>query len=189
MIRQLATLSLVCVFILSACAGAASRSYTQASIAGATIRHALPNAVYPIESASTGKAQLIDGVFEESVAPGSVTKTRILLGKEQVFGDVNDDGTEDAALTLVVDPGGSGSYTYLALVLNESGTARPLAAVMLGDRIIVKSMEINSGSISVTILSRKPDEPMSAEPNVEVTQTFKLLGHTLIETKQQTSGR
>lgn len=177
------TLSFVCVCILSACAGVTNTSPTQAPQTSASIRQALPNAAYPIEGTSTGKAQLKDGVFEESVAPGSATKTKIRLGKEQVFGDVNADGTEDAVVTLVVDPGGSGTFTYLALVLNETGTAKPLAAVLLGDRIIVKSMAIQSGRIAVNILSRKPDEPMSAEPKVEITRTFKLQGDTLLEAK------
>jgi hypothetical protein len=75
---------------------------------------ALPNAEYPVDNTSTGKAQLKDGVFEEPVAPGSVTKTRIRLGKDQSFGDVNGDGAEDAAVTLVIDPGGSGTFTYIA---------------------------------------------------------------------------
>jgi len=177
------TLSLVCVCILSACAATAHSSPTQAPQSSASIRQTLPNAEYPIELTSTGKAQLKNGVLEESVAPGSATKTKIRLGKEQAFGDVNADGTEDAVVTLVVDPGGSGTFTYVALVLNETGTAKPLAAVLLGDRIILKSMAIQSGRITVTILSRKPDEPMSTEPKVEVTRTFKLQGDTLIESK------
>lgn len=176
-------LSLVCVCILSACAGTAVTSPTQAPQKSASILQALPNAEYPIEFTSTGKAQLKDGVFEESVAPGSATKTKIRLGKEQAFGDANGDGAEDAAVTLVVDPGGSGTFTYLALVINEKGAAKPLATVLLGDRITVKSLAIQSGSVVVTMLTRKPDEPMSAEPKVEVTRTFKLQGDKLVEAK------
>lgn len=181
--RLSATLSLVCACILSAYAGTASTSPTHASQTGASIRQALPNAAYPIECTSTGKAQLKDGVFEESVVPGSATTTRIQLDKEQVFGDVNGDGTEDAVVTLVVDPGGSGTFTYLALVLNETGTAKPLAAVLLGDRITVKSMVIRSNSVTVTMLSRRPDEPMGAEPTIEVIRILKLQGDELIEAK------
>ena len=177
------TLFLVCVCILSACAGTTVTSPTQTPQKNAPILQALPNAEYPIEFTSTGKAQLKDGVFEESLAPGSATKTKIRLGKEQALGDVNGDGAEDAAVTLVVDPGGSGTFTYLALVINEKGTAKPLATVLLGDRITVKSLAIQSGSVVVTMLTRKPDEPMSAEPTVEVTRAFKLQGDKLVEAK------
>jgi hypothetical protein len=177
------TLSLVCAWILSACVGTTVTSPTQTSQENASFLQSLPNAEYPVEFTRTGKAQLKDGVFEESVAPGSATKTTIRLGKELALGDVNGDGVEDAAVTLVVDPGGSGTFTYLAEVINEKGTAKPIATVLLGDRIIVKSLAIQSGSVVVTLLTRKPDEPMSAEPTVQVTRVFKLQGDKLVEVK------
>lgn len=144
---------------------------------------ALPNAEYPIDFTNTGKAQLKDGVFEQSVAPSSSIKTKIRLGKEQSFGDVNGDGAEDAAVTLVVDPGGSGTFTYLALVINEKGTAKPVSSILLGDRIVVKSLAIQQGNIVVTMLIRKPNESMSKEPKFEVTRTFKLQSDKLVEVK------
>jgi hypothetical protein len=153
----------------------------QAPQESTSIRQALLSAEYPVDFTSTGKARLKDGVFEESVAPGSTT--RIWLGKERAFGDLNGDGAEDAAVMLVVDSGGSGTFTYLAPVINEKGMAKPLDAVLLGDRIKLKSISIQSGSIVVTMLTRKPDEPMSAEPKVEVTQRFELQGDQLVEAK------
>jgi hypothetical protein len=156
---------------------------TQTPQKSTSILQALPNAEYPIESVSTGKAHLKDGVFEESAAPGSATKTKVQLGKVQALGDVNGDGAEDATVTLVVDPGGSGTFTYLALVINDKGTAKPIALVLLGDRITVENIAIQSGSVGVTMLTRKPDEPMSAEPKVEVKRTFNLQGDKLVEVK------
>jgi hypothetical protein len=186
-------LSLVCACGLAACVnpGATTPAPTLAPAPVATsapvqtenpsILSALPNAEYPIELASTGKAQLKDGVFEEPAAPGSATKTMIWLGKERALGDVNGDGLEDVVVPLIVDPGGSGTFTYLALVLNEKGSARPLPAVLLGDRILLKSLAVQEGNIVVTLLTRKPDEPMSNEPTVEVTRKFKLQGGKLVE--------
>jgi len=156
---------------------------TQAPQHYTSILQSLPNAEYPIEIVSTGKAQLKDGAFEEPAAPGSAIKTRVWLGEEHAFGDVNGDGTEDIATTLVADPGGSGTFTYLALVINDKGAAKPLATILLGDRIIVKSLTIQSESVVVIMLDRKSDEPMSAEPKVEVTRTFKLQDDKLIELK------
>lgn len=170
----LATLSVAWLCASSACG-------TPTSQKGASIVQALPNAEYPIEVASTGKAQLKDGVFEEAAAPGSATKTRISLGKAQAAGDLNGDGAEDAAVTLVADPGGSGTFTYLAAVINQNGLAKPIASVFLGDRIVVKSLRIQSGEIVVTLLTREADEPMAAEPTVEVTQKFRLEGDQLVE--------
>jgi hypothetical protein len=156
---------------------------TQTPQAKASILEALPNVEYLIELASSGKAQLKDGLFEEEAAPGSATKTKIQLGKTQAVGDVNGDGLEDAVVTLVVDPGGSGTFTYLALVLNQEGKPEPLAAVLLGDRIIVKSLALQNGNVQVIMLTRKPDEPMSSEPSVEVQRIFNLQGDQLVESK------
>jgi hypothetical protein len=148
-----------------------------------SILEALPNAEYLIELASTGKAQLKDGAFEEEAAPGSATKTKIQLGKIQAIGDVNGDGLEDALVTLVVDPGGSGTFTYLALVLNQDGKPKPLAAVLLGDRIVVKSLALQNGTMEVTMLTRKPEEPMSTEPTLEQKLNFLLQGDRLVAAK------
>lgn len=150
---------------------------------GTSILPVLPNAEYSIEGTRTGKAQLKGGSFEESIAPGSATKIKVQLGKEQAAGDVNGDGAEDAVVTLVVNSGGSGTFTYLVVVLNEKGTAKPGTPVLLGDRIIVQSLAIQSGSVIVTLLTRKADEPMSAEPKIAITRNFKLQGDQLSEIK------
>lgn len=166
------------VCLLSGCCSMSSAPPTRA---GASIIQALPNAEYPIDVASTGKAQLKNAFFEETVVPGSATRTRISLGEEQATGDLNGDGAEDAVVTLVADPGGSGTFIYLAAVINRNGVAEPIACVLLGDRIAVKSIAIESGKIHVTVLTRKPNEPMAAKPTVEVKRVFKLQGESFVE--------
>ncbi len=142
---------------------------------------ALPDAEYPVDFARTGRAQLRNGVFEETVVPGSATKTRIMLGNQRAAGDLNGDGIPDAAVTLVANPGGSGTFTYLAAVIAQDGTAKPVASVLLGDRIIVESIAIESGEIIVTLLTREPDEPMAARPTVERKRKFRLRDDRLVE--------
>ena len=161
--------------LLSAC-GPKAASTPQGS---ASLAQALPNLGYPIEAASSGIAQLTDGLFEEPAAPGSAAVTRIQLGQNQAFGDINADGAEDAALTLVVDSGGSGTFTYLAAVLDQNGTYQALPAVFLGDRITVQSLSIQPGQVVVDLLTRAADEPMSADPTFAETLTFKLSGDQL----------
>lgn len=143
----------------------------------------LPNADYSIELTSSGKAQLKDGVYTEPAAPGSAAKITVQLGDERAVGDLNGDGAQDAAVTLVADSGGSGTFTYLAAVIDDQGTAKPSDSVLLGDRIIVTSLAVRSGSVVVNLLTRQPDEPMSAEPTLEETLTFALQGEKLVEVK------
>jgi heat shock protein HslJ len=163
--------------------GTVDTTSTQAPQNSVSFLQALLNAAYPVEGTSTGTAQLKDGVFEELAAPGSATNFKVQLGKDQALGDLNGDGNADAVVTLVVDPGGSGTFTYLAPVINDQGMPKPLTTVLLGDRIIVKSVAIKDGEVVVTLLTRKPDEPMSAEPTVETTRTFKFAGDQLVEMK------
>ncbi len=142
---------------------------------------ALPNADYPIDVTASGHAQLANGVFEEEAAPGSAARTRVSLGEQITTGDLDGDGVLDAAVTLVADPGGSGTFVYLAAVLNRDGAAEPVASVLLGDRIVVKSLVVEDGEITVAMLTRQEDEPMSAEPTVAVTQVFRLQDGVLSE--------
>lgn len=169
------------VFELVACTGLASTP-THSSIA-----EALPNLTYPIDGVASGKATLRDGIYEEPAAPGSAAMLKVSLGTEQAFGDVNSDGWEDAAVTLTADTGGSGTFTYLALVINDKGIANALPAVLLGDRIRIKSLVTRLGGVDVVLLTRKADEPMSAEPSVETRLTFKLDSSHLVETNGETS--
>jgi hypothetical protein len=175
------TLSLIGVCLLSAGAGPAVTPPARAAPHGASFLHALANAAYPVEGTRTGTAPLTDGVFEEPAAPGSAATTTVRLGHERAVGDLNGDGAEDAAVTLVVDPGGSGTFTYLALIHNDQGAARPVASVRLGDRVRVQSLAIRSGRVVVTMLTRQPTAPMSAAPDVRVTRTFRLLGDQVVE--------
>ncbi|MBI1801142.1 MAG: hypothetical protein HY259_13530 [Chloroflexi bacterium] len=190
----LAVVAILCVSVLAACGGApvaspatatppAPATATPPAPAALSIRLALPNAEYPIDVASTKKAQLKDGLFQEPAAPGSATMSKIQLGAPEAFGDLNADGAEDAAVLLVAQPGGSGTFTYLALVLNDRGSAKAVGSFLLGDRIVVKTLEIRSGNVIVTMLDRKPGEPMSAAPTVELTRTFRLQSGQVVEAK------
>ena len=139
----------------------------------------LRNAEYAIETASNGRAPLKDGVYEASVA-GSSTKAVVRLSPVPTFGDLNGDRVEDAAVTLLASPGGSGTFTYVSAVLNDNGAAKPVGSVLIGDRITMQSMRIVDGKIEVTWLDRKPGEPMSTAPATRVSKTFVLQGGKLV---------
>ena len=143
----------------------------------------LRNAEYQSEWPASGKAKLTDGSYKEKYIPGSATELVITLSGHHALGDLNGDGAKDAAVVLVSDPGGSGTFYDVAVVVNQSGSPKHVATEALGDRIVVKSLAIQSGEITITLLTRKPDEPMSAEPKVEVTKKFKLQGDKLVEVR------
>ena len=142
---------------------------------------ALSNAEYIVDG---DKAKLENGTFSEPAAPGSATMATITLDNDMLFfGDMDGDNRKDAAVLLRSEPGGSGTFTYLALVLNEKNSAKPLEAILLGDRVTVKSATVRNGILTITVLDRNPGEPTSAAPSVESIREFKLQDNKLVEVK------
>lgn len=144
----------------------------------------LRNAEYPIDITKSGKARLKDGYFEETISPDTATKTKIWLGRERVLGDLNGDRLDDAVVTLIVDSGGSGLFTYLTAVISEDGKSKPIGSVFIGDRIIVSSLIIRKGEVIVEFLTRGADEPMTAKPTVNVTKRFIVQDNQLVEKEE-----
>ena len=129
------------------------------------------NTGYGIEG---GKIRLKDGLSEISVAPGSAAKVRTSVKGDPVYGDVDGDGEDDAAVVLVHDPGGSGTFYYIGVVLNAANGNQENQTVLIGDRIVLELVTIFDGAVIVGYLQRRPDEPMSAEPTIEKTATIRL---------------
>jgi hypothetical protein len=121
---------------------------------------ALANATYRTEFAAGGTATLREGTYRERVVPNSATTTIIGLGEQRAAGDLNGDGAPDAAVILVSDPGGSGTFYELAVVVNEEGRPRHAASVLLGDRVNVLSLAIRSQIVTVDLLYHETGDPL-----------------------------
>jgi hypothetical protein len=122
------------------------------------------------------------GVYEgDSFVAGSASHPVVTLLPEPVaFGDMNGDGRPDAAIILVSDSGGSGSFVYLAAVESRDGVADNVATLLLGDRVQVKSLAIEKGRLVARLLSHAPDDPACC-PSRETIREFTLAGETLVE--------
>lgn len=122
------------------------------------------NARYLIEESGV---RLMDGRAERVAAPRSAMKTRTAVLGQPVYGDLNGDGNKDAALLLTHDPGGSGTFYYVAAAINVNGRFQGTNAVLLGDRIALVDVGIRNGTVLVNYADRRPEEPMSAAPTVD----------------------
>jgi uncharacterized lipoprotein YbaY/membrane-bound inhibitor of C-type lysozyme len=144
--------------------------------AGPLTPEQLSNAAYPIPDAPGGTVQLADGKYEDAENQYAVE-----IADPRASGDLNADSNEDAVVHLVVNSGGSGVFSYLSAVLNDNGTAKPLSAVFLGDRIVVQSIRVaRDGEVSVLLLERRFDQPMSARPTIPVVRRFKVANDQLV---------
>ncbi len=142
------------------------------------------NAVYAIEDQAV---PLTDGRFEAGAAPGSATRITASAIGRPVYGDLDRDGDDDAVVLIVYDPGGSGTFYYLAAAIHQNGSYRGTRAVLLGDRIGLPYVEIRSGVVIASYLKRRPAEPMSTPPSVPASMQLALADNGLKPLKPDTA--
>ncbi|MFC1724768.1 hypothetical protein ACFL4T_04010 [candidate division KSB1 bacterium] len=131
------------------------------------------NAEYRSEFIKGEKIKLKDGKYRKKYFPDSASELRVSLLEKHAVGDLNGDGIEDAAVVLISEPGGSGTFYHLAVLINENGKLRNIDSILLGDRIAINSIKIKSKKIEVKILSRGKDDPMNVL-NKQLTHKFEI---------------
>ena len=117
-----------------------------------------------------------DGVAVIPPSQGSETANTLRLIGAPVMGDsdVGDrdsDGNPDAALLVQHDPGGSGTFYYAVVAINDGGSYRASNALLLGDRIEPRAVEFADGRFVYTYAERKPGDSMSERGTVEKSVT------------------
>ena len=140
----------------------------------------LKNATYLAEGPDAGEATLDGGEYRYPVAEGSSAEAMIRLDLWSA-GDLDGDGTEDAAAITSERPGGSGVFSYVHALRNESGELRDMGFAFLGDRVRVESVAIRDGVIVVALYDRPETAPFSEEPSIAVIRRFRLDGGALVE--------
>jgi len=132
---------------------------------------ALGNIVYKTEMVPDG-AQLTDGKYEDTANSTIV----VLAPKPIAYGTLN--GQDAAAVVIAENGGGSGTFVYLAVVVDQDGTPVNVATTLLGDRVYVTSLAIADDQITLEAVAQGPNDPMCC-PSQIVTQTYTLDGDTL----------
>ena len=173
------------VLLIPVCKGAVQdKQPNEEKLRGASAKqsltiHELKNAEYRSKWSAQGKIKLSDGIYREQIVPGSGSELVIKLSDKITFGDLNGDGLEDAAVILVSDPGGSGTFYDLAAVINSRGQAKEVASAFLGDRVKVEELSIRSGKIVVKMVTHRSTDPMCC-PSLKVEQAYGLQGDELV---------
>lgn len=138
------------------------------------------NATYVIEGSSY---TLEGGSFEDPSIQVTVFSSDITA-----LGDLNGDGVIDAATIVSQNTGGSGTFIYLAAMINSGVAASEpfdpasltnLATIFLGDRVIVHNIEIADGLIGVDFTTQDADDPFCC-PTLDAHQTFQLQDNALV---------
>jgi hypothetical protein len=161
--RRVRRIALPLVLALAACAGPAQPPDAA-------------NATYQIDKTAV---ILANGRAEAPVAPGSAAKAITTLTGRAV-GDLDGDGRDDVAAVLVHEPGGSGSFTYVAVVLNPSAGAKATNAVLVGDRVTGQSVRLEGKTVVIDYLDRRAGEAFTVAPSVATTKRFVIRDGALV---------
>jgi heat shock protein HslJ len=108
--------------------------------------------------------------------------TTVRLTDNIAYGQLNNQAV--AAVVLVTDPGGSGTFYDLAVVVNQNGTPTNVATTSLGDRVQINSSNVENNQIVVDMVQAGPDDPLCC-PSQQVLKTFELQGDQLVEVSSQ----
>lgn len=142
----------------------------------------------PLDAAYTVEGQIIQlqhGKASRPAAPGSASMVETSVFGTPYYGDLNGDGNKDAVLFLKHNPGGSGTFFYVAASLCDSDGWQGTKAILLGDRIYPQGLEIKNGLITVRFLGRKPEEPMSSTVGTTMIRTLVVKDRQLKEYKKK----
>jgi hypothetical protein len=164
----LAALLLVTLVFAAGC-GSQAAPLTEESLKNAEYQGIYPETV-----------TLVDGQYEgEPFVEGGASAPMVIFVEPSAFGDLDGDGVDDAAVLLVETLGGSGSFVYLAAVLNQNGEPLNKATTLLGDRAQVEELTIEEEQISVRMLTHGPEDPLCC-PAQESQETYTLEANALV---------
>jgi heat shock protein HslJ len=148
-------------------------------------REELATTAYLSDWTDSGTVQLINGEFRAPVMEGSTTELVVYLTNYAAFGDLDGDGQEEAAVILVTNPGGSGTFYDLAVARMQGEALTNLATTLLGDRLQIKNIRIENGEISVEMLTHGPDDGMCC-PTQYTINHYALQNGELVQTRAET---
>jgi len=113
-----------------------------------------------------GQQYLLQNGRAERVVEGSSTKEVLTVFGEPVYGDLNGDGLSDAALILVSQPGGSGTFYYAVLAVAEGASFKSTNTILLGDRVAPQTVEVRDEQAIFNYADRAANEPMSTRVSI-----------------------
>jgi hypothetical protein len=106
-----------------------------------------------------------------------------------ITGDLNGDGTDEAVALLHYSFGGSGVFSYLAVVgRDEEGQAESLATTELGDRVQLRSAIVDGGKLAIETIEASADD-LPCCPGQKLRKTFRLESGKLQLDSQENLGR
>lgn len=121
--------------------------------------------------------QLTDGEFEQGTPQGDGYMS-IRMTEFVAAGDLNDDGTNEAAALVSENYGGTGVFVFLAVYAEVDGKPTFQASAIVDDRPQVNALAIEDGEIFLDVVIHGPDEPMCC-PALRTTRHYRWVDNQL----------
>src|SRR5262245_12728444 len=141
----------------------------------------LRNAEYSSPWTPSRRVRLRDGQYRAPAAPGAATEIRVSLLDRMTAWTAG--GRRYAAVILVTDPGGSGTFHDLAVVEDRRGRPVEVASAALGDRIRVESLTLalrdGQTELHVGLVGHAPHDPLCC-PTRRMARAFAWDGRLLV---------
>ncbi len=125
----------------------------------------------------TGTVQLTGGEYREPAAPDSAAELVIQTTGKIAYGRLN--GKPAAAVVLVTNAGGSGTFFDLALLRMRSGMWINTDVAELGDRVQLHAVVIEDNAIQVELTAHGPEDPMCC-PTLRQKRFFTVTDERLV---------
>lgn len=151
----------------------------------------LGSATYRGLESPDGDFTLVDGRWEgEPFDEGGASRPAVSLAPDfRILGDLDGDGSEEAAVVLAQSSGGSGTFNYLAVVDRAGdGNVVNVATVPLGDRVQIRHAGIDEGRLVVDGVRAGPKDAACC-PGEMVRWTWILSDGGLEEVASEITGR
>jgi hypothetical protein len=121
-------------------------------------------------SVAGGKVPLTDGKWSDAEGGSS-----FMLLPLHAIGDLDGDGSLDAAAILLESSGGTGSFYYLFAIMNRDG--RPVQIgepEWLGDRTVVQRLTIDrKGVITIRLVTHNDGDPACC-PTLKIDDRYRV---------------
>jgi heat shock protein HslJ len=143
----------------------------------------------------------ISGIYEQSVrlsdgryegkrsGEGSASRPTIRLVRDiSTAGDLDGDDSDETAVLLIEDSGGSGSFLYLAILARRGGAIENRSTELVGDRVQVRSLKIAGRELIMDVVQHAPGDAMCC-PMQKARRKWTLDGDDLLEGPSEISGK
>jgi hypothetical protein len=121
--------------------------------------------------------QLTDGKFEQGTTGGADTIS-VLMTDFIASGDLDGDGSDETAVLVSENYGGTGVFVFLAVYSDVNGTPTFLTSAIVDDRPQLNSISIEDNEVFLDATIHGPDEPMCC-PTLRSTRHYRLINNQL----------